>query len=75
MAADDIDRANEHAEKELAAALEAQRLEFLGQHYTRRPAPRGYCLNPDCLEDFPQDTDRLFCGSKCADAHARLTRR
>lgn len=75
MAADDIDRANEHADKELARALEVQRLEFLGQHWARRPAPRGYCLNPDCLEDFPQDADRLFCGPACADAHAKLTRR
>lgn len=72
--ADPIDGAVDHQEKELAAALEAQRLAFLNQHYQRAPAPRGHCLNPDCLEEFPEGSPKLFCGSACADAHGKMTR-
>ena len=72
---DPADQALDHQEKELAAALEAQRQAFPQSHYGRRPAPRGHCLNPDCLDDFEPGDQRLFCDAACADAHARLTRR
>lgn len=73
--ADPVDGAVDHQEKELAAALEAQRQAFLSNHYGRSPAPRGHCLNPDCLEEFPEGDPRLFCHARCADAHSKLTRR
>ena len=71
--ADPMDQAQDHIEKELAAATAAAAA-YIEQQKDRRPAPRGYCLNPDCLEDFPPGDQRLFCDAKCADRHARLLR-
>lgn len=73
--ADPIDGAVDHQEKELAAAIEAQRLAFLSEHYRRAPAPRGHCLNPDCLVEFGEDDRRLFCGPPCEQVHAKMLKR
>jgi hypothetical protein len=74
MSPDPIDQAQDHIEKELAAAIAANAT-FLAAHYSRKPAPRGHCLNPDCLDEFTPGDPRLFCNDRCADAHHRLSRR
>lgn len=73
--ADPSDQALDHQEKELAAALEAQRQAFLSKHYGRSPAARGHCLNPDCLVEFTPGDQRLFCGPPCEQVHARMMKR
>lgn len=67
--ADDMDRASEREERELAAVIAA--------HYQKAPAnnavPQGYCLN--CGEDFDAGSKKIYCDADCAEQHAAHLKR
>lgn len=64
---------------EVAQRFEAQNLEqsLRAQQEraraTVRPKAAGHCLNPECLEPFPNAPNRLFCGPSCAESFEAVT--
>jgi hypothetical protein len=65
---DDADRAQDRAELERQAGVRHQQNQAT---LNARPAPRGYCLNLNCCEEFPAGDQRIFCNDKCSAQAAR----
>jgi hypothetical protein len=61
---DIIDEAQELEARHLASSLAAHAARA---KHTARIAPSGMCHNPECVEDFGDNTARLFCGPACAE--------
>ena len=66
---DIFDRAQEVEQMTLDQALAAQKLRAM----VKPPiAPRGFCHNPKCCDEFEAGDDRLFCDGDCANEWQRL---
>lgn len=63
-----IDQAQHFEALNLAQSLLVRQRRAAAQS---RPAAQGHCLNRDCLEPFEGESERLFCGPACAEAHHR----
>lgn len=71
--ADIYDKATEREEMDRNDAIAAQAAIAAA---TIRPTPQGHCLNPLCCEPFHQDeSERLYCGRDCANAHDRFLKK
>lgn len=68
---DIFDQASLVEEQTLQGHLQAQRLRAAAGP---KVAPSGECQNPRCAEEFDPGDNRIYCNSRCADEHQRLTR-
>lgn len=65
-----FDMAQEVEQLTLDQALAAQKARAAAEPTI---APRGFCLNPKCCDEFEAGDDRLFCDGNCANEWQRLT--
>lgn len=68
---DIIDEAQEREAQHIEASLRAH---AASHRNTPKPVPDGTCHNPDCVEDFEAQSDRIFCGPRCADRFDAITK-